>query len=122
MFDAALKLSIIAAIGLVAVGVLALISPRRLARSYGVELHDAAGFVWVRATGARDIVFGLVLGYIAYEQEFPTTLLICAAGFVLSIVDFSLAVTYARRFHSEHAAHLGGAVAFLIIIALYLVP
>lgn len=85
-------------------------------------MHDAAGIVWVRATGARDIVFGLILGYIAYEQEFPATLLICAAGFALSIVDFTLAVTYRRRFHSEHAAHLGGAVAFLIIISLFLVP
>jgi Domain of unknown function (DUF4267) len=122
LFDAALKLSTLAAIGLVAIGLVALLSPRRLARSYGVEVNDAAGIVWVRATGARDIVLGLILGYTAYQQEFPTTMLICATGFILSIVDFLLAVTYARRLRSEHAAHLGGAAAFLVIIALFLVP
>jgi hypothetical protein len=122
VYDVALKLCILAAVGLVAVGALALFSPRRLARSYGVEVRDRASLVWVRATGVRDAGLGLILAYIAYHQEFIEILFICAVGFVLAITDFLLAVTFARRLRSEHGAHLGGAIAFLVIIVLLLIP
>ena len=108
--------------GLVAVGALALFSPRRLSRSYGVEVRDRASLVWVRATGARDVALGLILAYIAFHQELVEILFLCVIGFVLAIVDFLLAVTFARRVRSEHLAHLGGAVAFLVIIVLLLIP
>jgi len=109
-------------VGLVAVGALALFSPRRLSRSYGVEVRDRASLVWVRATGARDVALGLILAYIAFHQELVEILFLCVIGFVLAIADFLLAVTFARRIRSEHVAHLGGAVAFLVIIVLLLIP
>ncbi len=122
MIDVALKLCGLAAIGLFAVGALALISPRRLARTYGVEARDRAALVWVRATGARDIAFGIILAFIAFRQDLIEVLFLCIIGLALSIADFFLAVTFSRRLRSEHGAHLGGAVVFLVIIVLSLVP
>ncbi|HET9030982.1 MAG TPA: DUF4267 domain-containing protein [Candidatus Aquilonibacter sp.] len=118
MYDVALKLCALAAVGLVAVGVLALISPRRLSRSYGVEVHDAASFAWVRATGVRDLILGAILGAATFADDTLIVLVICCAGLALSLADFLLALTFARRLRSEHGAHLGGAVAFLVIIIL----
>ncbi len=122
MFDVALKLCGLAALGLLAVGALALISPVRLARSYGVEVRDRAALVWVRATGARDAALGLILAFFAFRQDVTEILFLCVIGLALSIVDFFLAVTFARRLRSEHGAHLGGAIAFLVIIVLLLRP
>lgn len=122
MFDVALKLCYLAALGLVAVGVLGLFSPRRLSRSYGVEVRDRASLVWVRAAGVRDAGLGLILAYIAFNQDFVEILFICAIGFILAMADFMLAITFARGLRSEHGAHLGGAIAFLVIIILLLIP
>ena len=120
MYDFAIKLSGLAALGLLAVGILALVSPRRLSRSYGVEVTDRASFVWVRATGARDILLGIVLGATALLDATTLLLIACAAGFVLSLVDLTLAMTFARRLRGEHGAHIVGAIAFLAIVALIL--
>ncbi len=122
MLDVGLKLCYLAALGLVGVGALALFSPRRLARSYGVEVRDRASFVWVRATGIRDIALGLVLAYITFHQALEEILFLCVIGFVLAIADFSLALIFTGRLRSEHGAHLGSAIAFLIIIVLLLIP
>ena len=122
MFDVALKLCGLASLGLVAVGALALFSPRRLARSYGVEVRDRASLVWVRAAGVRDAALGLILAYFAFRQDFIEILFLCVIGFVLAMADFVLAVSFARRLRSEHGAHLGGAAAFLVIIVLLLIP
>jgi hypothetical protein len=121
LYDVALKLCGLAAALLLAVGALALISPRRLARSYGVEVDDARSFVWVRASGARDIALGTVLASSAFLGDATELLVICAAGVALSLADFVLAVSFARRVRSEHGAHLGGAIAFLVIIVLLVV-
>lgn len=122
MFDVALKLCYLAALGLVSVGVLALFSPRRLARSYGVEVRDRASLVWVRAAGVRDVALGLILAYFAFRQDFIEILFLCIIGFALAIADFVLAVSFTRRLRSEHGAHLGGAIAFLVIIVLLMIP
>lgn len=120
MYDIALKLCGLAALGLLAVGALALISPQRLSRSYGVEVTDATSIVWVRATGARDILLGILLAVAAFLDDTPELLVLCAAGLALSLIDFLLAMTFARRLRSEHGAHIGGAIAFLVIIVLFM--
>lgn len=110
----------LAAIGLIAVGALALVSPRRLARSYGVGVTDAPSFVYVRATGARDLILGIVFAAATYRGDPVALLFLCALGLLLSLADFTLAFTFARSFRSELAAHIGGAIGFIIIIALLL--
>lgn len=118
MYDVALKLCGLAAIGLLAIGVLALISPQRLSRSYGVEVNESPSFVWVRATGARDIVLGALLAAATIVDDTTLLLVLCAAGLVLSLTDFTLAFAFARRLRSEHGAHLAGAIAFVVVIVL----
>jgi membrane associated rhomboid family serine protease len=115
-----LILCFLAAIGLIAVGALALLSPRRLSRSYGAEVRDRPGFAFVGETGARDCVFGAIfLAALTRPDRDPGMLLaLCAAGFVLSLADFSIAFSFAGRFRSEHLAHVGGALAFAVIAAL----
>lgn len=120
MYDVAIKLSGLAAFGLLGVGILAIVLPRKLSRSYGVEVSDRAAFVWVRATGARDIILGVILGITALVDATTLLLAVCAAGFVLSLVDLTLAITFARRLRSEHGAHIGGAIVFLVVVALIL--
>ena len=119
MYDIALTLCGLAAVGLLAVGVLALLSPTRLSRSYGVEVHDRAALVWVRAAGVRDIILGVMLAISAYLDDTAIVMALCAGGLVLSLADFTLALTFARRIRSEHGAHIGGAIAFIVIIALF---
>jgi hypothetical protein len=110
----------LAAVGLIAVGGLALLSPVRLARSYGVGVDDAAARVYVRATGARDVILGVVLGAATFQGEPIALLFLCSMGVVLSLVDFSLAFAFTRQMRSELAAHLGGAAGFIVIVVLLL--
>ncbi len=118
--DFAILLCRLAAIALIAIGVLALLAPERLARSYGVEIGDRAGAAFVRATGVRDALLGLILAGAAYLQDAIVLVTLCIAGFVLSLADFAIAFGYGRRFRSEHLAHIGGAVGFAVITALLL--
>lgn len=120
MAEPSLVLCVLAAIGLLAVGALAIIAPMRLARSYGVGVDTPEALVYVRATGARDFILGLILAAAAYRGELPPLIYLCALGVLLSLADFALAFAFARRFRSEHLAHLGGAAGFLVIIALLL--
>ncbi len=110
----------LAAIGLVAVGVLALLSPQRLARSYGVEVEESSSYVYVRAAGVRDLILGAILGAASYTGDSIALLFLCALGVILSLADFTLAFTFTRRMRSELVSHLGGAVGFIVIIILLL--
>jgi hypothetical protein len=121
MYDFALTLCALAAVGLLSVGALALIAPRRLSRSYGAAAADRAAIVYVRATGARDIIIGSIFAVALVRNDWVMLASLCAAGLILSLADLAIAVSFARRFRSEHLAHAGGAVGFAIIIALLLI-
>ena len=121
MSDLPLFLCGLTSIGLLAIGSLALLSPSRLSRSYGVPVADPAACAYVRATGARDFIIGCIFGANVYLHDALVLFILALAGLALSLADFAIAFTFARGFHSEHVAHLGGAVAF-IIIAVLLAP
>lgn len=115
----AVTLCALAAAGLIAVGALALFSPERLARSYGVAVKNAPGIAFVRATGARDAIIGLLFAAAVYVQEYRALLALCGAGLLLSLADFSIAFAFnGRRFRSEFGAHIGGAIGFAVLLAL----
>lgn len=118
----ALTLCGLAAIGLLSVGVLALLAPERLARSYGVPIKTVNARAFVRATGVRDVILGCLLASSVYVKDTFTLLLLCIAGLVLSLADFLIAFTTAKRIQSEHGAHIGGAIGFAVLIALLLRP
>ena len=107
------------AVVLIVIGIYALVAPHRLGRGYGVpvEGHGAAGFV--RATGVRDIAFGVALAASAYFHSMSLLIVLAVAGIVVSIVDFAIVWHHghARRLHAAHAVHASGVVAFILIIA-----
>lgn len=114
-----IALCALAAAGLVAIGTLALLSPQRLARTYGITVTAREGLAYVRATGARDVIIGALFGVSVYLQDTLSLLLFCGAGLLLSLADFCIAFFMGgRRFRSELGAHLGGALAFIVLLAL----
>ena len=114
-----LALCALAAAGLLAVGVLALLSPIRLARSYGVVAKDVSALAYVRATGARDTVLGAVFAFCVYRADVPVLLALSVAGLLLSLADFAIAFLAAKKtIRSEHGAHIGGAIGFIVLIVL----
>lgn len=112
----------LAAIGLIAVGVLALMSPERLSRSYGVPVKTPSSFAFVRATGARDLILGLIFATNVYLKDALGLLVLCVAGLILALADFLIAFTTSKRIHSEHGAHLGSAIGFVVLIVLLTRP
>lgn len=119
MRELTLVLCGLAAAGLLAVGILALLLPQRLSRSYGVPVKGAPAIDWVRATGARDTALGLIFASAVYLRDHRTLLILCLAGLALSLADFAIAFGAAnKRVRSEHGAHIGGAIGFAVLVIL----
>ncbi len=115
----AITLCYLAAFALLVIGVLALIAPATLSQSYGVAVDDAKAFVYVRATGARDCLFGLILIASAYLGDVLQLMIICSVGLMLSLADLLIAFFGSgRRMKPELLAHLAGIVGFGIILVL----
>lgn len=118
----AFDLGWIIAIVLVAVGLYAIFAPHPLAHGYGVpaEGHSAAAFV--RATGVRDIAFGVALGATAYFRFLPLLIVLAVVGIIVSAVDLGVVLHHGRskRVHAAHAIHASGIVAFVLILAMAL--
>lgn len=118
----ALALCGLAAVGLISVGILALVTPERLSRSYGVPVKDPSAFAFVRATGVRDLILGAIFASSVYLKDGTVLLILCVAGLILALADFLIAFTTAKRIHSEHGAHLGSAIGFVVLIVLLMRP
>ncbi|MFY9663334.1 MAG: DUF4267 domain-containing protein [Candidatus Cybelea sp.] len=120
--SAVFYLAWVIAIVLVLVGIYALFAPRTLARGYGVaaEGHETHGYV--RATGIRDVAFGVALGATAYFHYLPLLIVLAVVGIAISVADFWIVWHHghARRLHPAHAIHASGIVAFVLIIAMAL--
>lgn len=120
--SAAFDLAWVIAIVLVLVGIYALVAPRPLARAYGVaaEGHDAHGYV--RASGIRDVAFGVALGAAAYFHSLPLLIVLAGVGIAVSVVDLWIVWHHghAKRLHAAHAIHASGIVAFILVIAMAL--
>lgn len=118
MSELALLLCTLAAIMLIAVGVLALIAPAMLSRSYGVPVEAPPALAYVRATGARDLILGAIFSANVYLHDGLVLFVLALGGIALSLADFSIAFGFARGFRSEQLAHIGGALGFALIAAL----
>ena len=118
----ALTLCGLATIGLISVGILALIAPERLSRSYGVPVKTPSSFAFVRATGVRDLILGGIFAVNVYLKDGIGLLTLCVAGLIIALADFLIAFTTSKRVHSEHGAHIGSAIGFVVLIVLLTRP
>lgn len=119
---AAIDLGWVIAIVLVAIGVAAWVTPKWVARHYGVSIEGHRETAYVRATGIRDVAIGVVLGATAYFHFLPLLIVVAAVGIGVSIADLWVVMRHggAHRLHAAHAIHASGIVAFVLIIAMAL--
>jgi hypothetical protein len=109
------------ALALIAVGIVALAAPHAVTRGYGIHVEGLESHGYVRATGIRDLVIGVVLAIVVYLQDFPLIVVLAAAGIVLSVADFFIAYhAGGKRLHRAHGFHAAGALAFVLVLAMAL--
>jgi ABC-type Fe3+ transport system permease subunit len=119
---AAIYLGWLIAIVLVAIGLYAWLTPRALARHYGVSVEGERETAYVRATGIRDVAIGVVLAATVYFHVLPLLIVVAAVGIVVSIADLWIVARHGghHRPHAAHAVHASGIVAFVLVIAMAL--
>jgi len=101
------------ALMLVWVGVAAAWRPRGLAWSYGVRTTDAAGIVYVRATGARDLVLGLMIGFIMARHATAILAGVLAIGSAIAAADLALVLREPGARRRAGFIHGGGIILLL---------
>jgi hypothetical protein len=106
------------AVALVAIGIGGLVAPHAVARGYGVHAPEPISHAWVRATAIRDFVIGIALGIAAYAHVTLLMVVLLICGVVLSIADLTIA--YHAGGKRVHLPHAGGAIAFLLVLAMAL--
>jgi hypothetical protein len=103
------------------VGVYALVEPRSMAHLYGVPIESGSAEGFVRATGVRDLAFGIALGAAAYVRDEPLLIVLAAVGVLLSLADFSIAYhAGGKRLSAAHGLHASGIIAFVLVLAMIL--
>jgi Mn2+/Fe2+ NRAMP family transporter len=103
---------IVLAVGLLGLGVGALVAPGWSSQTFGVPATEPT---WVRATGMRDLVLGLALLALrsapdAQRRLLPIILLLPVADAIL--------VVHAGQSLASAAPHIGGIVAVGLLIVL----
>jgi hypothetical protein len=111
----------IVALALVLVGVVALAAPHRMASIYGLPLDGNAARGFARATGIRDVALGTILAAAVYYRDVPLIVVLAVAGVILSLTDLAIAYhASGRQLRREHGVHVGGVVAFVLILTMAL--
>ena len=103
-------LALLAAIGFLAIGAAALFNPAVLSHLYGTYVHEPNGRAFVRAAGARDIAFGVLLAVFSFgdAHALVATLL---AGAAIAAADFLIVLRANRRFErGPLLGHLAGLI------------
>jgi hypothetical protein len=96
-------------------------NPIGMAHFYGLPIKDDPGLGFVRATGSRDLILGLVLAAAIWYRYWPLIDVLLAAGILLSLGDFWIAYHAAgKRFHKAHTIHASGIVAFVLVLLMAL--
>ena len=109
------------ALALVATGAAGLGAPRAAARWYGLPAEGDGAHGFVRAAALRDLAIGVVLAAAAYFHDVAVTIVVAIAGIALALGDFAIAYhASGQRVRREHASHLAGAAAFVLVLAMAL--
>jgi len=109
-----MDLSILAGAGFLLIGIAALARPSELSHLYGLYVHEKNGHGFVRATGARDAAFGILLIVFAFTS--PLALLFTlSVGAALALSDFLIVWRSNGTFEPVLYSHLFGLVVLLAI-------
>jgi len=114
-----LALAALVALAFLALGVGAIAAPGPSAGGYGIPSEDAAALAYVRATGARDVVLGVLVAIFLVLGKHRTVGVIVGVCALAAVADF-LIVAAARRPGAERnlAIHGGGAAGCALVSAL----
>ena len=109
-----LALTGIVALGLLGLGVGALLAPRLSARQYGISLADPRALAYIRAMGVRDLVLGVVLLLLAATERRGLLAAAVAVSALVAIVDFAVVAKDGAPARAR-LLHAGGALGLLAI-------
>ena len=113
-----LAITALVALGLIGIGVGALVAPRPSSQQYGIASDDTRALAFIRAMGVRDLVLGVLLLILAAAGRRDLLAWGMAATAAIALVDFALvsaagARTAARTLHA--VGGIGVLVAALVI-------
>lgn len=109
--------ALLAAIGIIAIGVMYLLQPRVMTRNFGLPLPEEGANVawWLRLKGSRDIVSGLVvLALLVWGSPHLLGIVLLIEA-MIPIGDMSLVL--AAKGSARHAVGIHGLTAALMIAA-----
>jgi len=111
-----LALTGLVALGLLGLGVGALLAPRLSAQQYGISVADPRALAYLRAMGVRDLVLGVVLLLLAAAERRGLLAAAVAVSALVAVVDF-VVVSQDRPPAPARARllHAGGALGLLAI-------
>jgi hypothetical protein len=102
-------------VGLVAVGVAAVLAPGFAATLYGVEATTLSASVFVRAAGARDVVIGAILIALLVRRCDTRTMGIAVLGATLVPVFDTVSVLQASGMRLALILHAGSILPMIVI-------
>ena len=109
------------ALGLVGIGVGALVAPGMSAGQYGIAVADPRALAYLRAMGVRDLVLGIVIALVLALGSAALLAASVAACALVALVDFALVLVDPRPATSPPGAprvlsltlHAGGALGLI---------
>jgi branched-subunit amino acid transport protein AzlD len=108
-------LALVIAVGIIYIGINGIVHPAAAAAGYGMPLHDASDFAFVRIKAVRDIVSGLVaIAFLLLKKRRELSVYILVAT-LIPIGDFLL-VLFTGDHQISHLAIHGGTVIYMIIV------
>jgi hypothetical protein len=110
----------LAVLGLLGIGVGAIVAPAFSSGQYGIVVADARALAYLRAMGARDLVLGIVLALVMALGSSALLAASVAACALVAVVDFAVVAADPRPATPPAVArglsltlHAGGAIGLL---------
>jgi hypothetical protein len=119
MYWFSMGIALVAALGIIAIGVMYLSNPRTATQSFGLPLPEQGANVawWLRLKGVRDIVAGLVVLALMLWGEPRMLGIILLIEAMIPVGDMSL--IFAARGSTIRAVGIHGFTAVLMILAAF---
>jgi hypothetical protein len=111
----------LAALGLLGIGIGAIVAPAFSSGQYGIVVADSRALAYLRAMGARDLVLGIVLALLMAMGSSALLAASVAACALVAIVDFAVVLADHRPATAPPGVprglsltlHAGGAIGLL---------